>query len=197
MSTASRSPLILIGAGGHAKVLVDCMLAANWQLDGYVDDESKPWLEALGAPRLTESQLENNLKGARLVIGFVGLSCAALQRRLEIMKDYESKGATFPVLAHPSAIVSTQAQIGAGVQILPGAIINSHAVIGEGAVINTAAVVEHDASIEAGVHMAPRSVALGASKIGRCAYIGSGAVIIQNVSVEPAEFVKALAVRGG
>lgn len=196
MSQNSDAPLVLIGAGGHAKVLVDIIRARGRKLLGYVDDENKPWLAELGVPRMQEQELPAALAQAELVIGFVGLSCAALQRRLEIMRNYLQQGARLATLIHPSAVVSDRAQLATGVQVLPGAVINAQAVLGVGAVINSGAVVEHDANIGAGVHLAPRAVALGGTTIGECAYVGSGAVVIQNVSVAPAEFIKALAVRG-
>ena len=190
-----RSPLILIGAGGHAKVLVDILQVQGLAFDAYVDDDNKPWIDAAGVQRMSEDELQENVAGAQLVIGFVGLSCATLQRRLEIMKRYESQGANFPAIIHPGAIVSANATIESGVQIFPGAVVNSHAVVGRGSVINSGAVVEHEVQVGHGCHVAPRTVLLGAARIGECAYIGSGAVVVQNAIVPPASFIKALTIR--
>ena len=188
-------PLILIGAGSHAKVVVDILQVQGLQFDAYVDDESKPWLDEFDVRRMSEEELDATINGAQLVIGFVGLSCASLQHRLDIIERYQGRGAQFPAIVHPSAIVSPNATLGQGVQVLPGAIINSHAVIDRGVVINSGATIEHDAQVGEGCHVAPRAVLLGGAKVGSCAYIGSGAVVVQNASVEGASFIKALSIR--
>ena len=193
--THNANPLILIGAGGHAKVVVDILQVQGLMFDAYVDDTDKPWLDAFGVRRMLEDELQAKVQGAQLVIGFVGLSCATLQRRLEIMAQYEEQGAEFPSIIHPAAIVSPNATIEPGVQIFPGAVVNSHAIIGRGAVINSGAVVEHETIVGQGAHVAPRTVLLGAARIGECAYLGSGSVIVQNAVVPPASFVKALSIR--
>ena len=183
--------LILLGGGGHAKVLMDVVQAQNSRIAGYSDPNPCAWLDAIAITRIAEAQLGAS---SQLIMGFVGLDCQALERRYSIMRSYRDKGAYFPTLIHPSATISPTAHIAPGAQILPGAIINAYATIGEGCVINSKAVVEHDAVIATGVHIAPGAVVLGGATIGGFSYIGSNAVVVQNSQIPPRTFVKALTI---
>ncbi|MDX1975783.1 MAG: hypothetical protein SFT92_08950 [Rickettsiales bacterium] len=194
MIDASR-PLILIGAGGHAKSLQDALISQNLGFTHYVDVESKGWADENNIVRMHEEALAKLLaSGPQLVMGFVGADVASLQKRLQLMRDYQSKGATFPAIIHASAIVSTKATLAAGINILAGAVLNGYSSLAEGVIVNTAAVIEHDAQIGAGTHIAPRSVVLGGAKVGDCCYIGSNAVMVQNSTVASNQFIKSLTV---
>lgn len=187
--------LILIGAGGHARVLYDCIAGQGRMLYAYVDPKHQEWLAATNIKQISEDDLSSILPNRpELFMGFVGLDCKYLEKRLQMMQDYEKRGAYFTQLIHPTASVSKNAVLGKGVQALPNSVINSGAVIGDGAVINSGAVVEHDTQIGAGVHIAPKSVVLGGAKVGDCSYIASGAVVVQNSIVPPKTFIKALTV---
>lgn len=187
--------LILIGGGGHAKVLYDIILAQNRLLYAYVDPKEHAWLSENNIKHISDYELSSVISSRpELFIGFVGLDCEALEKRMNTMKNYQQQGAYFTPLVHPSACVSSKATLSFGAQILPNAIVNSGAVIGEGAVINSGAIVEHDAVIGAGAHIAPRAVVLGGASVGDCAYISSGAVVIQNTIVPAKSFVKALTI---
>ncbi len=193
MSIDAASPLILIGAGGHAGSIVDALAGAA--LTAYADPKACDWLDKAGVKHLTDEQLATSLpKHAQLIMGYVGLTCDALEKRLRVLRQFTRQGAVFPPIVHPSAIVSPSATIGTGAQVLAGAIINSRARIGEGAVINSGAVIEHDAIIGPGAHIAPRAVVLGGAQVGDTAFIGSGAVVIQNSIVAPGSFTKAQSV---
>ncbi len=187
--------LIIIGAGGHARVLYDCIAGQGRMLYAYVDPKKQEWLADTNIKHINEDELLSILPGRpELFMGFVGLDCDSLEKRVKMQNEYEKLGAYFTPLIHPAAFVSKKAVLGKGVQALPGSVINSGAQIGDGAVINSGAVVEHDAQVGAGVHVAPRAVVLGGAKVGDCAYIASGAVIVQNTAVAPKTFIKALTV---
>ena len=195
MTDISIQSLILIGGGGHAKVVYDALKAQGGTLSGYIDPNASTWLQQYGVPMLTEAQLTERLgTHPKLVMGFVGLNCDSLERRYTALERHMEQGAVFPIIIHPSAVISPSAMISPGVQVMAGAVINSHARIGEGAIINTGAVVEHDAQVGAGVHIAPRAVVLGGAQVGEISYIGSGAVIVQQTVVARKTFVKALRV---
>lgn len=182
--------IILIGAGGHAKVLLDVVQPA-----AYVDPKPNEWLNGKGIKHMSEEELNALLpQKPLLMMGFVGLSCDALARRQALMMDYIKRGAQFPAIIHPAASASPWAIIHDGVQILPGAIVNAHATLREGAIINSGAIVEHDAIVGKGAHIAPRATVLGGASVGEGAFIGSGAVIVQGALVPSGYFVKALTV---
>lgn len=188
-------PLILIGAGGHAKVVVDALASQKKPLAAYVDPTPAPWLEAMGVKRMTDAELDALLPTSpELVIGFVGLTTDALERRLDLMRQYRTKGAFFPAIIHASATIGSSVSIGFGAQILAASVINPFAAIKDAAIINTAAIIEHDAIIGEGAHIAPRAVVLGNARIGDTSIIGSNAVVIQGSIVKARSFVKALSV---
>ena len=191
MTSLAQKSLILIGAGGHAKVVMDAVLAQGGKISGYVDPKPAAWLDAQGIPHITEAEFGLS---PQLIMGFVGLDCEALKKRYHMMQHYQQQGVNFPSIIHPSAIISPNAHISEGVQVLLGAVINAYARVEPGVVINSVSVVEHDAVIGAGAHIAPASVVLGGANIGECAYVGSQAVIVQNSELLPYSFVKALTV---
>ncbi len=189
-------PLILIGAGGHAKVVLAALASQGKSITAYVDPNPASWLDAQSIPRLSEAELQALLPQApELIIGFMGLTTEALERRRALMQDYQSKGAHFPAVTHAAATIGSPVVLSAGVQVLSAAVVNPYAIIKDGAVVNSGAVVEHDAIIGAGAHIAPRAVVLGEARIGECSFIGANAVVVQGVNVEAKTFVKALSVR--
>jgi sugar O-acyltransferase (sialic acid O-acetyltransferase NeuD family) len=185
---------ILIGAGGHAKVVADAIASEGKTITHYVDPNPAPWLDALGAMHITESDLSRIIEGAELVLGLGGITPESLARRTALMAKYEEMGASFPPIIDESATLGSDIAVEDGAHILAGTIINAGARIGAGAIINTAAVIEHDAIIETGAHIAPRAVVLGAASIGAHAFVGAGAVVVQGRSVAKNAFVKALTV---
>jgi len=187
-----KNPLILIGAGGHAKVVLDALASHGKTITHYVDTNTPDWLSAKA---MSEEELQALLpQSPECIMGFVGLSVDALSRRLAMLRAYQAQGARFPVITHTSAIISPHAKIAAGAQVMAASVINAYATIAEGVVINTAATVEHDTTIRAGSHIAPRAVVLGGASIGECCFIGSNAVVIQEANVPSQTFVKAQSV---
>jgi UDP-3-O-[3-hydroxymyristoyl] glucosamine N-acyltransferase len=129
------------------------------------------------------------------VVGFVGLTCADLRRRLAQFKEYSED--EFPVVIHPSAHRSLACTVDAGSQILARAVVNWGADIGKFVVINTGAIIEHGAVVGAGSHIAPGAIVLGEARVGECCWIGAGAVVLQGATVPDDTFVKALTVHKG
>ncbi|MBY0406855.1 MAG: hypothetical protein K2Q01_04130 [Rickettsiales bacterium] len=187
--------LILIGAGGHAKVVADALASEGKTFTHYVDSNPAPWLESIGVSRLSEAELEAILStGPELVLGMGGITPESLARRVALMRGYEAKGATFPPIIDESVILGSGITVEEGAHILAHATINAGAHIGAAVIINTASLIEHDAHIEEGAHIAPRAIVLGAARVGPAAFVGAGAVVVQGASVPPAGFVKALRV---
>jgi len=181
--------MIIIGAGGHAKTIVDALWQNGIHEGSYIDPDRQQWIEDAGYRRIEESEIPPRSK---MVIGFVGLTVAALERRYRLMRDYMAQSHYFPPVIHPSATVSRLAQLTEGCHIMAGACVNAHATIGQGAVINTNAIVEHDSEIGYGSHIAPGAAVLGNANVGVFSFIGCNAVVIQSTAVPPRTFLKAL-----
>ena len=166
---------MIIGAGGHGKVVADIA-----QKFGYTDI----------------SFLDDNAQGSCLGFAVVGGLCDIEKYndkktdffiavgnnfvRKKIAEQYELNWAT---LIHPSAQIGSQVKLGCGCVVMPGAIINSCAEIGKHCIINTCAVVEHDNILEDYVHISPNAVLAGTVHIGTCTHIGIGAAVRNNVTI--------------
>lgn len=180
---AQTRPLVILGAGGHAKVLLSLIQAAG--------------LEVLGvsAPELVEQGLENwrgvpvltlfddNLnafppENIALVNG-VGNQTV----RHGLFEKFKAQGYFFPVLIHPQAWVDASVVLDEGAQVMAGAVIQADACIGKNVIINTRASVDHDCAIGDHVHIAPGAILCGHVQVKQNAFIASGATVITGICV--------------
>lgn len=176
----TEKPLIIIGAGGHAKVLIDTLLLQGVSVLGIVDiDEKKIGTSILNLRVLGNDQyLEHyNAKDIKLVNG-VGSTQSMYMRKMVYLK-YKRAGYCFKSIIHPSAIVATSVQFGEGVQIMAGAVLQADCYVGDNSIINTCASIDHDCNIGEHVHIAPGCVLSGSIQIGANTHIGAGCTIIQ------------------
>jgi len=178
--------IILIGGGGHARVLIDLIKTINeYEIAGIVDPELETGAEismipVLGSDDSLSELMAEGIKTACIAIG----SIRDNSKRRELYTMAKNMGFRIPSLMHRKAIVSTmETSISDGVQIMAGAIIQPGTVIGENTIINTGAVIEHDCIIGRDVHICPGAVICGGSIIGDNSFIGAGSTIIQYLEV--------------
>lgn len=178
---------VLIGGGGHARVVADAARVAGVLLAGFVDDDpsaSVPGLQHLGP---LWGPLGRAGEPWHMAIGDVATRARVL----------ETLGGLAVAVVHPRAIVSERAMISSGVFVGPGAVVNTGAVLGEHAIVNSAAVVEHDVRVGRASHVAPGAVLCGAVEVGRGCLVGAGAVLLPGVTVGDGAVVGAGAVVRG
>jgi len=173
-----NSPIVLVGAGGHAKVVLDLLLDNKQEIDGFIDPEVDIFYELT---KLSDENIDFDRVSLSMALG--GVKPDSLLNRLNLYNKYKTKGASFTNIISDNAHISKRAEIGEGVFINNGAIINGPSKIGNLAIINTRATIEHDVVIEDGAHIAPGAIVLGNSHIGKNSMIGSGAVILPGTSV--------------
>jgi UDP-perosamine 4-acetyltransferase len=165
--------VIIVGGGGHAKVVLDVLRAAEWEPAGLLDPnpESRDLdgVPVLGGDDLSAALFAQGHRNAFVAIGDNALRCR-LGTRLRAI------GFDLVTAIHPSAVVSRSSQIGYGVVIMPLAVVNAYARIGDLAIVNTGAIVEHDCVVGEAAHVAPRSVLGGQVTIGDRVFFGIGAV---------------------
>jgi sugar O-acyltransferase (sialic acid O-acetyltransferase NeuD family) len=178
---------VLLGAGGHAKALVEAIRGTGGSISAYVDPKPSGWLDA---PQKIDEE-DVSLSDGSIVVGLGGLSPKKLWARLDMLDKFMARGFSAEPIVHPSAFVSSSAILEPGTVILGKAIIQPDAKIGRGAIINTHATIEHDSNIGAGSHIAPGAIILGDTHIGDCTFVGAGAVILQGRSVPDSHFVAA------
>lgn len=162
--------VIIIGAGGHGKVIADIVLSAGNTLLGFLDD-GKVGQSHVGFPVLGKQEDYVNYPNAEFLIA-VG-NAAARQR---IAK--EMAGVRWHTAIHPTAVISKlDVIIGEGTVVMANAVINPGASIGRHCIVNTAAVVEHDNIIEDYVHISVGAKLAGVVTVGKSTWIGVGAVV--------------------
>lgn len=184
--SGTRPKVICLGAGGHARVLIESLRrAGELELIGLLDsDESLHGSGVLGV----EVMGGDDLLGTGGVVDAAGFVCGVGgvnsndARRTAFRRAWKT-GLRAMTVIDPSAVVSPSALLEAGVFAAPGAVINAGASIGMNAIVNTRAVVEHDARIGEHAHVAPGAVVLGGAEVGEAALVGAGAVVLPGVRV--------------
>lgn len=186
--------LIIIGAGGFAKSVVDSIDFSFYKIEGFIDDY-KNEKEHLGYTILGKNL--DYIKNPEGFFYFVAIGNN--EKRTRWYKELKSKNLQIINIVDSSAMVSDYAKLGEGCFIGKMAIVNSKAVIGDNCIINTKALVEHGCHIESHVNISTNtvlngdvcvgdmsfvgscSVINGQIKIGRNVMIGSGSVVIQDI----------------
>jgi sugar O-acyltransferase (sialic acid O-acetyltransferase NeuD family) len=177
---------VIIGAGGHARMVVEIFRAMGLGTpQAVLDADSSRWGGELdGVPIVGGDDClgELALKGARCFVVGVGATADNARRR-RVFEMGLAAGLQPLLLQHPTAIVSPRAAIAAGTQVFPGAIVNAGSLIGANVIVNSGAIVEHDCIIEDHAHVATGAVLTGTVSVGCGAHIGAGAVVRQRLRV--------------
>lgn len=171
--------LIIIGASGHGKVVADIAIKLNrYDEISFLDDNEnmKECMQFSVVGKVKD--VYNYLSDSDI---FVAIGNSIVRKNL--MEDLKAKGAYFPTLVHPSAIIGMGTVIGRGTVVMPGAIINPYSFIGEGCIINTSASVDHDCSIGNYVHVSVDAHLAGTVKVLEHTWIGIGATVKNNISI--------------
>lgn len=171
--------LIILGAGGHAKVVIDACRAAGMAVRGLLDRDSSDVTSVLGADVLGDDSLL-----AELVASCdFHIAITDTVTRLRLADLVTASGGAIRTVAHPGAMVSAAADLGPGCMMAAGAVVNPGARLGRCVIVNTAASIDHDCDIGDGVHVAPGARLTGSVVCGEAAFIGAGAVILPKLTV--------------
>lgn len=180
----NKRPIIILGAGGHAKVLIDTLQNQAANLLGITDPGPNKFGQVIfGVPVIgnDDSIFKYNNKSIYLVngIGMIDNS----DRRRQIFKYFNRCGYNFASVVHDSAVISPNTEFFEGVQIMAGAIIQAGSTIGINSIINSRANIDHDTIIGAHVHIAPGVTISGGVRIDDGTLIGAGATIKQEIKI--------------
>lgn len=185
-------PVILLGAGGHARVLIDALRCVGARILGCTCSEAVP-PEGLpkGVAFLGDDEaVREHSSGAVYLVNALG-TVASTARRSALYARFKAEGYRFAQVIHPSAVIASDVRLGEGVQIMAGAVVQPGVRIGEDSLVNTGACVDHDCEIGAHVHIAPGATLSGAVSVGDGAHIGTGATIIQGITIGGGSLVAA------
>jgi len=161
--------LLVIGAGGHAKVVVDAALCAGFEIAGIVARDPHP-ASLLGLPVVSDA---SGIDADAFIVA-VGDNPA---RAREYAAAVE-RGLTPLTVVHPSAVLGTGVELGAGSFVAAGVVVNADAHIGVNAILNTACTVDHDCTVGDHAHVAPGANLCGACVVGEGTLVGVGASIV-------------------
>ena len=176
-------PVIVMGGGGHAKVLITALHAANKNILGLTDPLFEKGSEILGVKVLgDDSFIENHSPNDIMLVNGIGaLPYQELRKRLA--KKIRDKGYSFLSIIHPTAIISDNVILSEGCQIMAGVVIQPGTRIERDCIINTGVLVDHDCVVEKDTHLAPGVVCCGGVTIGKSVNIGAGTTVIHNITI--------------
>ncbi len=167
--------LVIVGAGGHGKVIADNALKNGYTDICFVDDRATG--SCMGFPVVgTGADIPRLNDGKTDFIIAIGNNAV----RKKIAESYDVPWVT---LVHPSAQIAENVCVGKGTVIMAGAVINPCATIGAHCIINTRAVIEHDNIIGDYVHVSPNAALAGMVCVGKSTHIGIGAIVSNNIGI--------------
>jgi sugar O-acyltransferase (sialic acid O-acetyltransferase NeuD family) len=167
--------ILILGAGGHAKVVADILLTQGQLVIGFLDDNPATWGSTLfGLPVLgpIDTFTDHAPTGLILAIG-------SNRARRAIAARLNPRRAHWVNAIHPRATIARSARLGRGVVVAAGAILNPDCQLGDHAIVNTSATVDHDSVVGDYAHLAPGCHLAGDVRVGAGALLGVG------VSVKP------------
>lgn len=176
-----RPAILVLGAGGHGKAVLDLLMASGaWRIAGVVDGAPRV-AAVLGVPVLGDESAFAAQRAAGVAAAHPAIGNNA--HRLAAAARLQAAGFALPALVHPAATLGSGATLGEGVAVLARVVIGPEARIGRLALVNTGAIVEHECELDDGAHIAPGAILAGGVRIGAGAMVGAGAVIRQGVTV--------------
>jgi sugar O-acyltransferase (sialic acid O-acetyltransferase NeuD family) len=176
----SMRKVIVIGAGGHAKVVADAVFAAGLsELTGFLDDAPALWgTRLLGYPVLGAISTWPDWRADELL-----LAIGENERRQRLFDELAAAGAVVGSVLHPRATVGRGVRIGRGTVAFANVVINAESTIGDNVILNTKCSVDHDSAVGAHAHIAPGTSLAGEVRVGEGAFIGIGAVVCPRISI--------------
>lgn len=179
-------PVIIVGGGGHSRILIDILKLCEAEIIGITDPDRKKHGLSIDGIRVvgTDDELDNYKSSDVVLANGLG-SIKGTAKRGAVYEHQKKKGFNYIQVIHPSAVISSSVVMGEGVQIMAGVVIQTGCIIGNNVLINTMASLDHDCRIGKNVHIAPGVTISGEVDIGDNVHIGAGATIIQGIKIGP------------
>lgn len=171
--------IIVYGAGGHSKALIELLRAlGSYRLVGVIDDGIPAGGSILGVPILGSVRVLAELfqQGVRLAINAVG-GIGDVSVRIRIFQRLAEAGFSCPAVVHPRAYIEPSATLSPGVQVFPHAYLGSDVQLGFGTIANTGAIISHDCTLGNYVNISPGAILAGGVQVDDNALIGMGATL--------------------
>lgn len=174
------SKLLILGAGGHAKVVAEIAnLMKRWDEIAFLDDNQE--LKEVNGYKVIDRLRNYKLYREEYENAFVAIGNNIF--RMDLIENLLEEGFKVPVLIHPFTAISSNAHIDKGTVVMAGAVINTNTIIGKGCIINTSSSIDHDCTLEDGVHISPGVHIGGTVNIGKCTWVCIGSSIANNIII--------------
>jgi sugar O-acyltransferase (sialic acid O-acetyltransferase NeuD family) len=175
-------PIIIFGAGGHAKVVIDAIEKAHSYSISFLVDADPDRIGSF----LKHYVIRSEEDGFSAVVNqeiwtFVAIGNNAV-RKGQACK-LKNLGCKLAQVIHPAAVIATDAVIGEGTLVMPGSILSASVKIGANVIINSGTIIEHDCCVGDNCHIAPRATLCGGVEIGEDTLVGAGAIILPGVKI--------------
>jgi len=167
--------LVIVGAGGHGKVIADIAIKIGYKDIVFIDDNAIG--DCLGYPIVGTCEIIESLNENKNDF-VIAVGDNKIRRRIA-----EQYNVNWVSLIHPSAQIGADVKIGVGTVIMANAVLNPCSTVGKHCIINTSSVIEHDNIIGDYVHISPKVALGGKVRIGDGTHIGIGAVVRNNITV--------------
>lgn len=186
MGEAGLTEIVLFGAGGHAKVVIETCIGTGFRPVACLGDSR--WTHLVGVRVDPESEATAWLaKGVRHA--FVAIGSNSIRER--VARQARALGFELATIISPRCYVSPTAKLGAGSVVMAGAVVQVEAEIGELGIVNTGASIDHECKLGHAVHVAPHATLCGNVVTGDRVWIGAGSTVIEGVSLADDVFVAA------
>jgi UDP-perosamine 4-acetyltransferase len=186
MSADARPVCVILGAGGHARVVLDRLLAGGaTEVRAALDPDPRRWGQALlGVPILGGDDRLPELAGQGVTHAVIAVGGVGDNRpRRGLFELILRRGLVPLTVRHPSSVCSVWAAIGEGTVVLPRAVVAAGARVGRNVILNTGAIVEHDCEVGDHAHLASGAVLGGQVRVAALAHVGAGATVRQGVVI--------------
>jgi sugar O-acyltransferase (sialic acid O-acetyltransferase NeuD family) len=174
-------PLLILGAGGHGRVVAETAIAAGLTVAGFLDEDASLLRQRpLGLPVLGNTEtLEHTNTNANAL----GLGVGRNSTRLALLQRFASSRWSLPRIIHPRAWLSPSAVVGPATVVMANASVQTACQLGAAVIINTNASVDHDCVLADGVHVSPGAHLAGNVTVGEGTHIGIGASVIEGIRI--------------
>jgi len=184
--------IIILGAGGHCRSLIDVIELENrFKIAGIIDNELAVGIKVFDYEVIGN---DNDLKKLREKYEYAVIGVGQIKSpkiRIKLFEMLKRLKFMLPVIISPRAYVSKYAEIGEGTVVMHDALVNANAKVGKNCIINTKALIEHDSIIEDNCHISTGAIVNGGVVVGEGSFIGSNAVTKENIRIPEKSFIKA------
>lgn len=186
--------LLILGASGHGKVVLEAASLSSWDVLGFADDDAKKLGQELCGHRVICCGLKERVQLARDSGASIVVAVGHNETRRQLYEELCKEGVPVATVIHPAATIAASATIGPGSVVFAGVVVNADTRVGKNVILNTGVTVDHDNVIGDHVHISPGAHLGGTVLVGDETHIGIGATVSNNLSIGARTIVGAGAV---